>query len=159
MRNPQFARFTSNPGFNRDSCIDADPQTPCFPQSVVDQNSQKTYFTGLTDVQAYGSIRISGSATWQASEYVKFQFGMGFSHDQAHGISADQPCNPEFKNDITKSGPCRSGDFVGGNPNSDPRATGVPNPNYRATINSIGRRFYVDDSNTFDIFASGTVMF
>lgn len=157
LRNPLYARYTANQGFNRDACLDADPATPCYPQSVVDQGSQKTYFTGLSDVQAYGSVRISGSATWQASEYVKFQFGMGFAHDQAHGISGDQPCNPEFKNDINKSGPCRSGDFVAGG--SEPRATGVPNPNYRATINSIGRRFYVDGSDTFDIFASGTVMF
>ena len=37
--------------------------------------------------------------------------------------------------------------------------TGVPNPNYRATINSIVRRFLVSDSTTFDIFAGATVMF
>jgi hypothetical protein len=157
MRNPQFAGFEANPSFDREACLATGNPAQCS-QSVVDANSQKTYFTGLTDVQAYGSIRISGSATWQASEYVKFTFGMGFRHDQAHGISADQPCNPQFKDDITKSGPCRSGD-ISANSGSDPRATGVPNPNYRATINSVGRRFYVDNSDTFDLFFSGTVMF
>lgn len=156
MRNPQYASFTGNPDYNQDLCADGDPSTPCFPRSVVNTNSQKTYFTGLTDVQAYGSYRFSGSVTWQASEYVKFQFGMGFRHDQGHGISGDQPCNPEFKGSLEKSGPCRTGDESQGGTVS---ATGVPNPNYRATINSIGRRFYVNDSNTFDIFASGTVMF
>jgi hypothetical protein len=38
-------------------------------------------------------------------------------------------------------------------------ATGLPNPAYRPTINAIGRRFYVDDSITYEVFANGTVMF
>lgn len=160
LRNPLYASYGPNGDFNRGNCTDAESAgTPCFPQSVVNEQSQKTYFTGLSDTQAYGSIRISGSATWQASEFVKFTFGMGFSHDQAHGISGDQPCNPEFKKDVTKAGPCRSGDFVAGDSVYEPSATGIPNPNYRPTINAIGRRFYVDNSDTFDIFATGTVMF
>jgi hypothetical protein len=155
LRNPQWARFTQNPDFVESACNDGNPNSVCFPRSVVDQNSQKTYFTGLTDVQAYGSYRISGSATWQAAKFVKLTFGMGVQQDQAHGISGDQPCNPEFKDNLAESGPCRSGDedlgFVA--------ATGVPNPNYRASVNAIGRRFFVSDSTTFDLFASATVMF
>lgn len=123
-------------------------------ESVVDENTQRTYFTGLSDVQAYGSYRGSASVTWQASEYVKFQFGLGYRHDQGHGISGDQPCNPDLKDDFGKAGPCRRGDAATGY-----TVTGTPNPNYRATVNAVGRRFYVDDSNTFDIFASGVVMF
>jgi hypothetical protein len=142
LRNPEWERYRANADGN--------------PASVVDEGSSKIFFTGLTDVQAYGSYRASASATWQASEYVKFQFGMGFKHDQAHLITADQPCNPAFKDDIGKSGPCHSGDDTSGGALS---ATGVPNPNYRPTINAVGRRFFVDNSNTFDIFASGVVMF
>ena len=89
-------------------------------------------------------------------ECLRERFGLGFRHDQGHGISADQPCNPNFKEDIGKSGPCRSGDDAQG---QIVTATGAPNPNYRPTINAVGRRFYVEDSNTFDIFASGVVMF
>lgn len=153
LRNPQYARFTANPNFNAAACDDNDPSTPCQAPSVVDEGSQKTYFTGLADVQAHGSYRGSVSVMWQASEYVKFTFGVGFRHDQAHGISHDQPCNPDFKNDARKSGPCRVGD------GSAPTATGIPNPNYRPTINAVGRRFYVDASNTFDLFLNGVVMF
>lgn len=147
LRNPNWAKFTANPDY--DGTVNS-------ARSVVDEGSQKTYFTGLSDVQAYGSYRGSASLTWQASDLVKFTFGIGYRHDQAHGIGGDQPCNPEFKGDITKSGPCHSGDETRGDSIS---ATGVPNPNYRPTINAVGRRFVVDSSDTFDLFASGSVMF
>jgi hypothetical protein len=148
LRNPQWARFEHNPDFESAPCS-GDPKC----RSVVDTGSQKTYFTGLTDVAAHGSYRVSTSVLWQASEFVKFQLGFGFRHDQGHGISGDQPCNPDFKDDIDRAGNCTKND------SSSRTATGVPNPNYRATVNAAGRRFFVDDSNTFDVFASGTVMF
>lgn len=125
------------------------------PPSVVDLTSQRVYTTGLTDVLAYGSYRGSASVMWQAGEYVKFQFGLGYGHDQGHVITGDAPCNPSSKQ-INTSGPCHLGDVSQGQVYT---ATGVPNPNYRATINDVGRRFWVDASNTWDLFASGVVMF
>lgn len=156
LRNPQWQRYKANPDFSSSDCTDPSSTKPCLARSVIDdsQQSTRTYTTGLSDVQAYGSFRASASVTWQAGEYVKFQFGGGFRHDQGHGITGDQPCNPAVK-ELARSGPCRSGDETAG----EVRATGLPNPNYRPTINAIGRRFFVDDSNTFDLFASGVVMF
>lgn len=153
LRAPVWAGYQSNPNpnFNADGCTDSNPMTPCVPRSVIDPGSQKTYVTGLTDVSAYGSFRISGSATWQVGEYVKFQFGLGYRHDQGHQITGDAPCNPADKSDITKSGPCHTGNGLS--------STGVPNPNYRASLNSVGRRYWVDASNTFDLFANAVVMF
>lgn len=152
LRQPQWAAFRENEAYNVAACRNGNPSA-CAP-SVVDQGSQRTYFTGLSDVQPYGSYRGSASVTWRAAELVKFQLGVGFRHDQGHGIGGDQPCNSQYKNDIGTAGPCRrqndDGSFT---------VTGSPNPNYRPTINAIGRRFYVNDSNTFDIFASGTFMF
>lgn len=142
LRSPQWAGYKANPAGGQ-------------PVSVVDEGSSKTYFNGLTDVQAYGSYRASASVTWQAAKMFKLQAGMGFRHDQGHGISADQNCNPDLRSDIGKSGPCRRGNESTG----ELTATGVPNPNFRSTINSIGRRFYVDSSNTIDVFASATLMF
>jgi len=137
LRNPKWSRFTDG----------SDPNS-----SVVDLGSEKTYNTGLAVVEPYGSYRASGSITWRAHEYVKFNSGVGLRFDQAHGISHDQPCNPDFNDDFGASGPCTT--------NSDPPVvTGVPNPAYRPTINAIGRRFYVDESITYEVFASGTVMF
>jgi hypothetical protein len=154
MRNPVWAGYQANPAFSESGCTDNDPSTPCLPRSVVNEGSQKTYTTGLTDVSAYGSYRLSGSVTWQVGEYVKFNFGLGFRHDQAHVITADAPCNPADKSDLTKSGPCHTGDEATGI-----TSTGLPNPNYRATINSVGRRYWVDASNTWDLSASAVVMF
>jgi hypothetical protein len=155
LRSPQWAGYKANPDYVEADCADLNSATPCRAQSVVDEGSQKTYFTGLSDVQPYGSYRGSASVTWQASEIVKFQFGLGFRHDQGHGIGGDQPCNPDLKDDSGKAGPCRRG----GGEGESTTVTGQPNPNYRTTINAVGRRFYVDDSNTFDVFASGVVMF
>jgi hypothetical protein len=143
LRTPEWARF-------KDAC----PNSNCNPKSVVDEGSEKTYVTGLSVVEPYGSYRASGSVTWRAGEYVKLNAGLGLRFDQAHGISHDQPCNPDLKDDIGKSGPCHT--ELGGDRF---RATGVPNPAYRPVVNAIGRRFYVDESITYEVFASGTVMF
>lgn len=155
LRNPQYERFKANDAFSSAGCTDNSAMTPCLPRSIIDADSQKTYTTGLGDVQAFTSFRASASVTWQASEYIKFQLGLGYRHDQGHGITGDQPCNPAVK-EIARSGPCRSGDDASGIAVS---ATGLPNPNYRPTVNAVGRRFFVDDSNTVDFFASGVVMF
>ena len=144
VRTPQWAAYKATV---------CDPKsTALCPPSVVDTGSQKTYFTGLSDVAAYTSFRISGSATWQTNEYVKFNFGLGYRHDQGHSISGDPPCNPA-KTDLATGGPCHSGGA------GATTATGIANPNYRQPMNAVGRRFFVDDSNTFDVMASGVVMF
>jgi hypothetical protein len=139
LRNPLWSRYTAD---------------GCSIQSCVDLGSEKVYNSGLTVVEPYGSYRLHGSATFRAHEYVKFGAGLGLRFDQAHGISHDQPCNPDFQDDLGASGPCNNslGDnqFV---------ATGVPNPAYRRTINSVGRRFFVDNSITYEVFAHGTLMF
>jgi hypothetical protein len=155
MRTPQWASYRQNPIFNEASCNDGDNTTPCYPRSVVDQGSQKTFNTGLTDVYAHGAYRASISATWQASEYVKFSIGGGYHFEQGRIITGDQPCNPSFKDDANRAGPCHSGD----DSTQNITATGIPNPNYRAPINVVGRRFYVDASSTWDVAIAGTVMF
>ena len=156
LRQPQWAAYQANPAFNAGGCTDNNPTTPCLPRSIINQGSQKTYTTGLADVSAYGSFHVSGSVTWQVGEYVKFNFGLGYRHDQGHAITADSPCNPSDKSDLGKSGPCHVGDESAGQSVS---SSGLPNPNYRPTINAVGRRYWVDGSDTMDLFASGVVMF
>ncbi|WP_437950963.1 hypothetical protein WME98_09315 [Sorangium sp. So ce296] len=152
LRQPQWASFRKNDAYSVAACRGGDPRA-CAP-SVIDQGSQRTYFTGLSDVQPFGSYRASASVTWRAAELVKFQLGAGFRHDQGHGIGGDQPCNSQYKDSLDAAGPCRRQ-----NNDGTFSVTGSPNPNYRPTINAVGRRFYVNDSNTFDLFASGTFMF
>ena len=148
LRNPKWARFRG--------CVAADG---CSGEtiSVVDESSQKSYFTGLTVVEAYGSYRASSSLTWRIAEHVKLNFGVATRFDQAHGISHDQPCNPNFKDNPYESGPCHF--TTGTGPTPAVGATGIPNPAYRPTINAVGRRFFVDESTTYEIFARGVVLF
>ncbi|MBI5533010.1 MAG: hypothetical protein HY898_09860 [Deltaproteobacteria bacterium] len=125
-------------------------------KSVVDPTSQKVYFTGITDVQQHGKFGAFGSVTWQAGEYIKFQLGMGYTYIQSHFITMDQPCNPDFKNDPGRSGPCHSASQTS---TAVGTATGIPNPNYRPQINHVGSRFKVDDSTMIDLWVNGVVMF
>ena len=140
LRRPNFATFQENRGAGaRD-----------FP-SVVNPNSQKVYVTGITDVQQHGIYTLSTAVTFQAGEYIKFNVGAAYTAEQGHIITFDQPCNPDFRNDVGAAGPCQSG--VRGN------ATGIPNPNYRAVIDAPGRRFRLDDSTIWDAWVNAIVMF
>jgi hypothetical protein len=125
------------------------------PVSKVNPNSQKVYFTGLTDVQQHGRYTLSTNLTWQAGQYVKFNVGAAYTLTQAHFLTFDQACNPDFAGDLSKAGPCQSRRAV----SNQPVASGIPNPNYRKTINDPGRRFKVTDSTDIDAWLNATVMF
>jgi hypothetical protein len=139
LRHPNFADYQNDPATGT---------------SVVNPNSQRIYFTGLTDVQQHGIYTFSTEFTWQAGEYVKFTLGGAYTIVQSHFLTFDQPCNPDVGNKrLSESGPCKS--TVAG----QQTATGKPNPNYRAVVNIPGRRFLVDDSHAFDAWINATVMF
>jgi hypothetical protein len=126
--------------------------------SVANTGSQKVYVTGLTDTAAHGSLQISGSAQFQAAEFIKFQIGAGWTYIQPHNITGDQPCNPNFKNDVSKSGPCQSSSATSATTTTN-SATGVPNPLYRPAIDIVGRRFVMDAASQVDVWANAVVMF
>jgi hypothetical protein len=144
MRRPNFATFQ------------AGTDDPNHYPSVVNPASQKVYMTGITDVQQYGIYTFSTQFTFQAGEYVKFNLGGAFTAEQGHIITFDQPCNPDFKNEIGTAGPCRSGQPGGSTP---PTPTGIPNPNYRPVIDAPGRRFRLDDATAWDAWVNAIVMF
>jgi hypothetical protein len=146
LRLPNYSGYRQNPAFASD---------PTAPRSIVDETSRRVYFTGLTDVQAYGSYALSASFTWQAGQFVKFNVGGTYTLTQGHSITFDQACNPDFDNDINSAGPCHS--TVSGSTST--KATGIPNPNFRKTINDPGHRLRVDDSSQIDAWVNATVMF
>jgi hypothetical protein len=150
LRTPRWTGFRACPFADCRPGPNEEPIT-----SVVDPGSDKAYFSGLSVVEAYGSYRGAGSVTWRAGEYVKLTAGMGVRFDQPHGITHDQPCNPDLDDDPSAAGPCKTESGSGGSRT----ITGQPNPAYRPTVNAIGRRFFVDESVTFEVFASGVVMF
>ena len=144
LRLPNYGAYQQNP-----ACSGLNGATGTCTPSVVNPQSEKVYFSGVTDVQAHGQYRLSSEFTWQAGEYIKFHLGAGYTLVQSHFITFDQACNPAFSGDSAKAGPCRSGSSV----------SGTPNPNYRHTINDPGQRFTVDDSHGIDAWLSATVMF
>jgi hypothetical protein len=119
--------------------------------SVVDQTLQKAYFSGITEAQAYGSFKVSASATWQAGEYIKFTVGSAVGYAQPHLVTAADTCNPNFTASADQAGPCK--DPVNMN------VQGVPNPDHRDIIDLPGHRFSVDDTTTIDLWVMGIVMF
>ena len=152
LRVPNFAEYQKNP-----QCTTS---TPCggpgqSAPSVINPQSEKVYFTGITDVQAHGNYRLSTELTVQAGEYIKFHVGGGYTLVQAHYITFDQACNPAFSADGDKAGPCRSQAVAGGSSS----VSGTPNPNYRRVLNDPGQRFKVDDSHAVDAWINATVMF
>jgi hypothetical protein len=138
LRYPSFAEYQAGPQ-----------------GSVVNPNSQRVYFTGLTDVQQHGVYTLSGSVNWQVGEFVKFNVGGGYTIIQSHLITFDQACNPDFANDLTKAGPCKGPKSDG----SGDEPSGIPNPNYRKSINDPGHRFKVSGASAFDAWINATVMF
>jgi hypothetical protein len=126
-------------------------------RSIVNPNSQKVYFTGLTDVQQHGVYTLSTSVNWQVGEFVKFNVGAAYTLTQAHFITFDQACNPDFKQDLRKAGPCKATKSDGTVSTEVP--SGIPNPNYRKSINDPGHRFKVSGSSDFDAWINATVMF
>lgn len=129
--------------------------------SVVNTDSERVYVTGLTDVQQHVKNRLSTEFVWQAAKYVKFGAGLGYTMVQSHYLTYDQACNASVTSDEDKSGPCRKDSVTSGGTvdSSDFRVTGIPNPNYRSSINAVGHRYRVDDSSLLDGWLSATVMF
>jgi hypothetical protein len=134
----------------------ADPSNPTG--SVVDTGSQQVFFAGITNVSAYASIRASLSVTWQAGEYIKFTAGGGLTREQSHFITGAVACNSDYSGDVRQSGPCHI-QRAGSGGSTSVTSTGIPNPHYRPTIDAVGRRFKTDDSNLWDAWVMGTVMF
>lgn len=127
--------------------------------SVIDPQSRRVYFNGLTDVQQHVKNRISGEFVYQAGKYVKFGVGLGYALIQSHSVTYDQACNASFANRPDASGPCRKDTASGSAETTLFEATGIPNPNYRQPINVVGRRFIVSDSSIVDGWLNATVMF
>ncbi len=152
LRNPNFSEYTAN--LDNGNVDNHEP-------SVVDTNSQRVYFTGLTDVQQHGEYKLTAQFTWQAGEYVKFDLGGGWEIIQAHNITFDQGCNPDFKGDPTKSGPCKTNEGGDGSEESPEAwvANGIPNPSNRKVINDPGRRFRVGTSQGYEAWLRAVVMF
>ncbi len=146
LRTPNPSSYGQVNGSGKSTAFYGNSTTPTFAGGVP--------FTGVTDQQAFGSMTLGGTATWQAGEYVKFVFGLGFTYNQSHLITAADACNPNLGGaNYYASGPCKSNTATSQTP------TGIPNPNHRDVIDLPGDRFASDGATIFDLYISGVVMF
>jgi hypothetical protein len=144
LRYPTYAQYQANPAAATD---------PNAPASIANAASQRVYMNGITDVQQHGTYTLSTGVTMQAAKYIKFNLGGALTWVQGHVLTFDQPCNPDFDSSLGEAGPCQAS-----SPGAT-TATGIPNPNYRAVIDTPGRRFRVADSTAFDAWINAIVMF
>jgi len=121
--------------------------------SVRDTTAPPVFFTGITDQAAYGAFAAQLNVVWQAGEYVKFGVGGGVRFNQSHSITAADPCNPGYTATVATAGPCTVSN------NGTTTVTGIPDPNYRAIIDTPGRRFSVDNTVIGNFNVSATLMF
>ena len=126
------------------------PNAGAYTNGVADKTVPPVYFTGITDQSAFGAFAAQASVVWQAGEYVKFGVGGGVSFVESHVITAADPCNPGVTATTSTAGPCVT---------NTGQVTGVPDPNYRAVIDTPGRRFSVDNTVIGNFNVSATVMF
>jgi len=126
------------------------PNAGAYTNGVADKTTPPVYFTGITDQAAYGAFAAQASVVWQAGEYVKFAVGGGVRFNESHVITAADPCNPGVTATTSTAGPCVT---------NTGQVTGIPDPNYRAILDTPGRRFSVDNTVIGNFNVSATVMF
>ncbi len=155
LRTPNFNSYTLNDNLD-------DPLEISESPSVVDPNSNRVSFTGLTDVQQHGDYQLRASFSWQASRYVRFDVGGAFRFIQKHFITFDQACNPDVTRQVARSGPCKVEDTTAEEAADGLvawKAGGLPNPNHRKVINDPGQRFMVDNSLGGTVWIRANVLF
>lgn len=122
-----------------------DPNDPnATPLNPADPRLRRTYFNGLTDVQAHGRFGAMLALEMQAAQYIRFRFGTRLDYISGHALSFSDACNPNATGTRFQQATC---------------ANGIINPHHRAVIDLPGQRFYVDGGFQFDFFLQATAQF
>ena len=101
---------------------------------------QNKPFTGITTIENFATIGGEFALNVQATKYVRFRANFRYEHDQSHFLTTDDVGKPD----------------LAGNRVSKPNEY---NPAFRPIINEIGRRYKVDDADTFLLGIWGQLMF
>ena len=126
--------------------FDALGTSPCSP----DQNCFRTRYTrndpvglttdGVTDVEQYGRFGLHVGVGYQPLEYLKIRVGFAYWHTTSHFLTF-----ADAGQDLDKMGDVRS-------PNSQGR--NEFNPFYNENYDDFGKRFRVDDKNSYQFLLS-----
>jgi hypothetical protein len=132
-------------GTSRDSSLTTPNYEVGDPQNGP-ASLRKSFFYGITDVQAHARIGGMVQLEMRAARYVKFNIGAGLYYTPPYLITAADACNASVsvEADDRRRGTCRDG---------------IINPSYRPSIDLASRRFRVENEVQFDVSASVTASF
>lgn len=116
--------------------------------SGCDYAGKRVPFTGLTETASHLRYGARLGVDIRAARYVRFALGAGLSFITAHALSSAPACN---------SSAAESGRGWGSQGQSC--VSHASNPNYRATIDAPGRRFWVTGQMLIELYASATAQF
>jgi hypothetical protein len=105
-------------------------------------------FTGLTEVSSHLRYGARLGVDIRAARYVRFALGAGLSWVSAYALTAAPACSDSAPAAGTSQG--SSGQQCGSH---------ASNPQYRATIDAPGRRFWMTSQMLIDLYASATAQF
>jgi hypothetical protein len=113
---------------------------PACDSSQTTNLYQGRAFTGLTTISDYATIGADIAIQAQIGRYFRIRSGFEYSHDEAHFITGDDIGTPM-------------------NPTGRVMSAQEFNPAYRAIIDQVGRRFIVDNVNTYNFYIYAQAMF
>jgi len=113
---------------------------PACNASLTTNAYQGQPFTGITTIENYASLGADIALGVQVGKHARFRTSFEYTHDQAHFITGEDIGVPS-----TASGRVMSpGEF---------------NPAYRAVIDQVGRRYRVDNVDTYNFSVWGQIQF
>ena len=97
-------------------------------------------YTGITTIENYASLGADIALGVQVGQHARFRTSFEYTHDQAHFITGEDIGVPQTASGRVMSAP----EF---------------NPAYRATIDQVGRRYKVDNMDTYNFSVWGQIQF
>jgi hypothetical protein len=114
---------------------------PACNPSLTTNPYQGQPFTGITTIENYASLGADIALGVQVGQHARFRTSFEYTHDEAHNITGEDIGVPA----------------AGGTG----RVMNAPefNPAYRAVIDQIGRRYRVDNMDTYNFSVWGQIQF
>ena len=130
--------FASSPALACD--LSQAAYNPACNPSLTTNGYQGQAFTGITTIDNYASLGADIALGVQVGQHARFRTSFEYTHDEAHNITGEDIGVPSTASGRVMSAP----EF---------------NPAYRAVIDQIGRRYRVDNMDTYNFSVWGQIQF
>ena len=130
--------FASSPALACDLAQAA--YNPACNPSLTTNSYQGQPFTGITTIESYATLGADIALGVQVGQHARFRTSFEYSHDESHFITGEDIGIPSTPGGRVMS----ANEFT---------------PAYRATIDQIGRRYRVDNVDTYNFSVWGQIQF